>query len=296
MALNKEVFKTRALSALIFVAVMMAGLLINHWSFWLLFVVIHFGCWYEYWKLVDKIFKVQLPTLFKYGAAATGFSLFLAFCKFPYEIAGYTFNNNLVIPFAFAGFTAMAIGLLKPNSNSKISIGAVLLTLLGLLYISVSLGSMVSLRISDYNFGNGLTTSLSNGISIPLLIIFSVWLNDTCAYLVGSFIGKTPFSKISPKKTWEGTIGGAILCIVIIGTVGSYLFFGQVTLLAFLIGAIGAVVGTLGDLWESKLKRMADVKDSGNMLPGHGGFLDRFDSMLLATPIVWILVIMLQAA
>lgn len=294
MALNKEVFKTRALSALIFVAVMMAGLLINHWSFLLLFVIIHFGCWYEYCKLIDKIYHVKLPTLFKYGIAATGFSLFLAFCKYPYEIAGYSLNNNLVIPFAFAGFTAMAIGLIKADRG--INISAVLLSLLGIIYISVSLGAMVAFRISAYDFGNGLVTNLSNGISIPLLIIFSVWLNDTCAYLVGSFIGKTPFSKISPKKTWEGTIGGAVLCIALIGTVGSYLFFGKVTLLAFLIGTIGAVIGTLGDLWESKLKRMANVKDSGNMLPGHGGFLDRFDSMLLATPVVLILVIMLQSA
>ncbi|MDA3613571.1 phosphatidate cytidylyltransferase [Polluticaenibacter yanchengensis] len=294
MALNKEVFKTRALSALIFVAVMMAGLLINHWSFLLLFVIIHFGCWYEYCKLVDKIYHVKLPTLFKYGIAAIGFSLFLAFCKYPYEIAGYSLNNNLVIPFAFAGFTAMAIGLIKADRG--INISAVLLSLLGIIYISISLGAMVAFRISEYDFGNGLVTNLSNGISIPLLIIFSVWLNDTCAYLVGSFIGKTPFSKISPKKTWEGTIGGAVLCIALIGTVGSYLFFGKVTLLAFLIGAIGAVIGTLGDLWESKLKRMANVKDSGNMLPGHGGFLDRFDSMLLATPVVLILVIMLQSA
>jgi phosphatidate cytidylyltransferase len=121
---------------------------------------------------------------------------------------------------------------------------------------------------------------------IPIILIASIWINDTMAYIVGSFIGKTPFSKISPKKTWEGTVGGAILCVVTVTLAGYYLLkFRDITSLIF-ISAIAAVVGTTGDLLESKLKRMANVKDSGHLMPGHGGFLDRFDSLLLATPFV----------
>ena len=123
-----------------------------------------------------------------------------------------------------------------------------------------------------------------------MLIIASIWINDTMAYIVGSMIGKTPFSNISPKKTWEGTIGGVILSIVVMSLLSyfaaSQFDWNNIQLFAT-IGAVASIVGTIGDLLESKLKRMADVKDSGTILPGHGGFLDRFDSLLLATPFVW---------
>jgi phosphatidate cytidylyltransferase len=108
------------------------------------------------------------------------------------------------------------------------------------------------------------------------------------AYIVGSMIGKTPFSSISPKKTWEGTIGGAVLCIVTIGLLGTFIPVAKpiAPIHWVVVATICAVFGTAGDLLESKLKRMAGVKDSGSFMPGHGGFLDRFDSLLIATPAV----------
>jgi phosphatidate cytidylyltransferase len=143
-------------------------------------------------------------------------------------------------------------------------------------------------------FGTGinkmdLTVSVPSYL-FPCAIIFSIWINDTMAYIVGSLIGKTPFSKISPKKTWEGTAGGALLCIAVIALLGSYIPVAKVVPVKdwIAIATISAVFGTLGDLLESKLKRMADVKDSGSVMPGHGGFLDRFDSLLIATPVVWL--------
>ena len=110
------------------------------------------------------------------------------------------------------------------------------------------------------------------------------------AYIVGSFIGKTPFSKISPNKTWEGTIGGALLCVIAIGLLGNFIGVAQNISWQqwIVIAGICAIFGTIGDLFESKLKRLANIKDSGNIMPGHGGFLDRFDSLLFATPFVWI--------
>jgi phosphatidate cytidylyltransferase len=127
---------------------------------------------------------------------------------------------------------------------------------------------------------------------MPLIIIACMWINDTMAYLVGSWIGKTPFSPISPKKTWEGTIGGVILSVVVVTLLTRYIFilrdFHVIHWL--MISLIASVTGTLGDLLESKLKRKAGVKDSGNIMPGHGGFLDRFDSLLIATPFVWLYV------
>ena len=129
---------------------------------------------------------------------------------------------------------------------------------------------------------------------LPLLIIVSIWINDTMAYIVGSLIGKTPLSKISPKKTWEGTIGGILLSVALVGILFPFFYFKSISVSSFLlvapVAAIASIAGTFGDLLESKLKRLAGVKDSGSLMPGHGGFLDRFDSLLLATPFVWLYV------
>ena len=140
---------------------------------------------------------------------------------------------------------------------------------------------------------------------MPCAIIFSIWINDTMAYIVGSLIGKTPLSPVSPKKTWEGTVGGILLATLVTGLLANR--FAPVNFHApgwvleipsrhwYIIAGIAAIAGTFGDLLESKLKRLAGVKDSGTLMPGHGGFMDRFDSMLLATPAVWIYVRLLMA-
>ena len=109
------------------------------------------------------------------------------------------------------------------------------------------------------------------------------------AYVVGSLIGKTPLSKISPKKTWEGTVGGIILTIIVICLL-AYVAKRISIADAGILSAVAAITGTFGDLFESKLKRMAGVKDSGSIMPGHGGFLDRFDSLLFASVFVWLCV------
>lgn len=222
MAFNLQTFKTRTITAIVFAAVMLAALFWNRWSFIILFSIIHFGCWWEFIKLLKKI-------------------------------------------------NPLTFGYYLP---------------LGLLYFSMPVVMMINLYYVSISYH----ISLQNYFPvIPFAIILSIWINDTMAYIVGSLIGKTPLSKISPKKTWEGTIGGAILCIVIMAIFGiwnkSFSTYDRIV-----IPAICAVFGTLGDLLESKLKRMAHVKDSGSIMPGHGGFLDRFDSLLIATPFVWLYV------
>ncbi len=232
MAFNFQTFKTRALTALIFVAVMLLGLLWNFWSFVVLFTVIHFGCWFEFVKLMRKIYGEK----------------YLLYCLF------------------------------------------------GLIYITMPTLMMIDLRTISRIYTIGFEDKLILDIAIPLCIIFSIWVNDTMAYLVGSFIGKTPLTKVSPKKTWEGTIGGVVLCIIAVGflyplIMGKELKDSYAPVKTwFIIPAFCGIFGTLGDLFESKLKRMADVKDSGSFMPGHGGFLDRFDSLLFAVPPVWVYV------
>jgi len=127
------------------------------------------------------------------------------------------------------------------------------------------------------------------GYTIPLILIVTIWINDTAAYLVGSLIGRRPLSPISPNKTWEGTIAGILISVLLVTKImGQYIPLNERSIL--LISMVAAIAGTFGDLLESKLKRLAGVKDSGAMMPGHGGFLDRFDSILLATPFVWLLI------
>ena len=119
------------------------------------------------------------------------------------------------------------------------------------------------------------------------------WMNDTAAYIVGSQIGKTPlFPRISPKKTWEGTLGGLAGTLILAFLLNEYfeeLILRDWLILAILVG----LFGSLGDLVESMLKRSFAIKDSGRLLPGHGGFLDRFDGFIFMLPfaaayIVWL--------
>jgi phosphatidate cytidylyltransferase len=223
---NFQTFKTRALTALLFVAVMLIGLFWNATSFIVLFTIIHFGCWFEFVKLMKKIYPAKY----------------------------------------------------------------LLYSLSGLLYITLPVLMIIEFRLEYLSVTANIEIDEWRFVVMPCFIIFCMWVNDTMAYLVGSFIGKTPFSKISPKKTWEGTIGGIILCAVVMGFAGKSLgrnYFTNNTHY-FICAFIASVMGTLGDLFESKLKRMAGVKDSGSFMPGHGGFLDRFDSLLFAIPAVWL--------
>lgn len=278
MAFNVATFKTRALTAVIFVVVMLAGLLWNAWSFLLLFTIIHFGCWYEFQRLIAKIdpgYK-DISSFHKWGIVLAGYGLMLWMTLDKFTILNFRLEE-LGWWFLLIGALVIPIGEILFSKN--FSLTSILYSLAGLLYISFSWGCMMQLRGDDF---------LDMGWIIPMLLIASIWINDTMAYIVGSFIGKTPLSPISPKKTWEGTIGGAILCIVVVTTVG-YFVLGMTEYISLIIvSGIAAFMGTLGDLLESKLKRMAGIKDSGSFMPGHGGFLDRFDSLLLATPFVWV--------
>jgi len=285
MALNVQTFKTRSLTAVIFVVVMLAGLLINHWSFFILFSVIHFGCWIEYQKLIGLIDKeyLSISSFHRNVIMLIGWCFMLLMCSAAYRIGNISFKGIgqygiLLMTILFCLFEIV----FKKNLNVKL-LGY---SLLGLLYISLCWGLMIGLR---NNAMVNSDTSIDFGFVIPLLLIAAIWVNDTMQYIVGSLIGKTPFSKISPKKTWEGTAGGSLLCIVVVAVVGYYALHIPLTL-CIGVAAIAAIMGTLGDLLESKLKRLANVKDSGSFMPGHGGFLDRFDSLLLATPFVWLFV------
>ncbi len=291
MALQAVTFRIRALTSLVFVAVMLAGLLWNTWSFFTLFSVIHFGCWYEYQKLLEKIDPAygEISPFQKYGVMIAGWCIMM-YCARP-GFAGDIGNAGLHNAGLYGGLLFLFIlpvaEILYTRKTYLQNMGY---SLMGLIYISLSLGMLLNLR----TFYPGTALETVNKLTV-LLIILSLWINDTMAYLVGSMIGKTPLSKISPKKTWEGTIGGIIFAVLTMGVVGYFISSGfemQTATRWMIIAAIAAITGTVGDLLQSKLKRLADVKDSGRIMPGHGGFLDRFDSLLFATPFIWLYIVM----
>ena len=137
-----------------------------------------------------------------------------------------------------------------------------------------------------------LLSTLPDGRYWLLLMIVSTWTSDTFAYFIGRYFGKRKLAPdISPNKTVEGAVGGLIGAVI--GTlIAAYIFFDAVTISSFfvimlLLGILIAVLAQLGDLVASSLKRQAKIKDSGTVIPGHGGVLDRFDSMLLSAPLVY---------
>jgi phosphatidate cytidylyltransferase len=293
MALNFSTFRVRALSAIVFVAVMLGGIFWNDWSFFFLFAIIAVGCLFEYQKLLALIIPnyKNVSKIHKWGLLILAFLVMMTLAK-----------NNLgvkEISIKYIGsrlaFVVISIMLLADIFTKKISLENWAISFFGLVYIPMSLSIFYQLK--GFMFKETPFLPRFFDISIVLLVIISIWLNDTIAYIVGSFVGKRPLSSVSPKKTWEGTIAGIVLSVLIVSNINNVMIYvglgwWQIPIVEnyiFLISLVATVAGTFGDLFESSLKRQAGVKDSGTMMPGHGGFLDRFDSILLATPFVWLL-------
>ena len=157
-------------------------------------------------------------------------------------------------------------------------------TILGIMYACIPFLFFVALGFIKGTFN----------YYIPMGFLIILWANDTGAYLSGRSFGKHKlFERISPNKTWEGFIGGVLFAMLIALNLQQY--FGSLEKWQWVsMAAVIGVFGTLGDLVESMLKRSLGVKDSGNILPGHGGLLDRFDGLLIAAPLVFLLLLMFQ--
>src|ERR1700733_14624024 len=214
MALNKTIFRTRTISAVIFAVVMLGGLLWNFWSFFILFSIIHFGCWLEYQKLMGLIDKdyAQISSFHKFGVMIAGW------CAMFYFSNGHSlFSLPLHILGQWAGLVFLIVlPLVEVVFVRNIDFNTIGYSLLGLLYISLSWGLLMNIRTL---YTQDLLTDYI-GKLLVLMIIGSIWINDTMAYIIGSLIGRTQFSTISPKKTWEGTVGGIILAIIVMSLIG----------------------------------------------------------------------------
>ena len=258
--MNWNTFFTRAGTAIVFAIVMLTGLLGQSIFFFALLLLIQFLSIKEYFFLMSKINPNEQYSLLPQAIVQLFGAAILLIMANVFDVQKSAFAALLFIPILLF----LLEGLTEKGSINKAfhSFGSIL-------YISLPIAMLMLMR--------------EKSLVLPLGLILLIWINDTMAYIVGSFIGKTPFSKISPKKTWEGTVGGAILTIIAAAIWGFYSpYYNMQDWIVLSLCA--SVAGTLGDLLESKLKRLAEVKDSGSFMPGHGGALDRFDSLLVATP------------
>jgi phosphatidate cytidylyltransferase len=260
----------RSLTGFIFVAIMLSGLIIHPYTFAIVFAVLLFLTLSEFYKMSEKIeFRPQ-----KTAGFFSGIFLFLIFFLVANKIIpGQFIFLSLLIPFF--------IFLPELFGNSQSSFRNSLSTLFGVFYVAVPF-SLLNFIIVP---GTG-NTGFYPWILVGVFLI--IWMYDSMAYAFGSLLGKHKISeKISPGKSWEGLIGGSVFA-VIMGILNAVLFH-ELSMLNWIVIALLAVFfGTCGDFFESKLKRETGVKDSGNIMPGHGGMLDRFDSLLFAAPVIFV--------
>lgn len=270
-------FTQRAITAVGFLVVMITGIYISSYSLFALFGLISFlGVW-EYQTLVALYPFNQHTTLQRDKWILSVMGLLV------YALIGLVSMHLLplwallfILPLVFLLFIKELFDAKSPNPFVRVA-----LNITGLLYLVVPL-AMINTIVNENN------TFEPNRIMGMLLLI---WANDTGAYVLGSKIGKTPFFKrISPKKTWEGTISGMITTLILAAILG--FVFNELSVIQWYGVAVCVIIfSTLGDLVESMLKRNLGIKDSGTILPGHGGILDRFDALLLVVPYIalWIL-------
>ena len=270
--LNMKKLGVRVLTAVIFGAVVIFLLNYNKFTEFLFLILVGIGTGYEYIKI--KAGNQLRPVL--HITATILFGIYPAFLQYYYSSLNATGVYVILILLIIHGIYLIAGLFLNAGWRTQNRIRVYFEVLL---YIGLPLLLMTKLFIQDRVTGH----------SIIFLIILLIWLNDTFAYLVGSIAGKHKLMpSVSPGKTVEGFIGGGIFTFL-----GAWIlsyYYKEFSLSFLLAGAaVIWITGTLGDLIESKIKRSYGLKDSGNIMPGHGGFLDRFDSFIFAS--VWMLVL-----
>ncbi|HEX2098793.1 MAG TPA: phosphatidate cytidylyltransferase [Rubrobacteraceae bacterium] len=237
------------------------------------------------------------------GAIALGYWTMLAATLVAVALAAYELARALEIPFpATFGAGALPVLLSVPSGASGALAGAVLVLPWTLLWLTTradayTLRSILALLLMALWVGTplahlALLEGLPGGQFLVLLAVVGPWISDTGAYFVGRLFGRHKlFPTLSPKKTVEGALGGLLLSILIAGFFAhGFLGFGIAA--SAVLGAAISVFSQAGDFFESALKRLLNLKDLGNFLPGHGGILDRMDSLLFSGPVVYYLCVM----
>ncbi len=260
----------RTLTGAVFISLVIFGLAWNVWTaLGVMGLFATLGIW-EFYSIMQTP-KSGPEKIVGTIIATTLFILMsVIWIQFPFELNIVVLSLVFILPF-FVFVRELYRQKEQPLQN-------VAVTVFGWLYVTVPLFLLASMRGTEHSSFEAI---------YPIGMLLIVWTNDTFAYLCGRFFGKTPLSpRISPNKTWEGTVGG-ILFSVITGVVLWH--FTGIDLIFWVVSAlIIAPAAIFGDLFESLIKRSVGIKDSGKILPGHGGILDRFDATLFAAPLFFI--------
>ncbi|MFN3590315.1 MAG: phosphatidate cytidylyltransferase [Spirosomataceae bacterium] len=256
----------RIIAALIAVPIVLFAIWYNHWTFFALFTIIAILTQLEFYKLLKLDDHLPLAAWGTFcGATIITLTFFVEL-----EVISFRYYY-LVVPLLT---TTFFIKLYKKKDEKPFAnLGY---TFLGIIYVAMPFALLIELIIDVNQYK-------------PLLVVgilLILWANDSGAYFAGRALGKRKlFERISPKKTWEGFIGGALLSFLVALLISTY--FDVVSQIEWLaVAFIIVITGTLGDLVESLFKRSISIKDSGSVIPGHGGFLDRFDGLLLSLPFI----------
>ena len=268
---------TRSISGVIFLAIMIVGMIFRPDAFIFLFTLITGMTLWEYTGLVNNIEDVTVNRLI---STIAGMYLFLAVAGIR---TGMVDNFIVFVPYILSIVYLFISELYTGNKNA---INDWAYTMLGQMYIALpfALINILAFEVSPDG------TARHFDKLLPLSVFIFLWTNDTGAYCSGSLLGRHKlFPRISPGKSWEGSIGGGILVLIVAAIIGSIANNGDSTHALSIaewmgLGLVVVFFGTWGDLVESLNKRTLGIKDSGNIMPGHGGMLDRFDSSLMAIP------------
>lgn len=260
----------RAISGAIYILLLIASILYSTESFFLLFGVFLLIAVYEFCELVqlNKIFPIVAASS-AYGSVA-----YLSVNKIKLSQ-----NFDLTLLLATLIVSIRCIVFLFDDKRTKTDAVSRYVYLLGYIILPFIIITKIPFGISGYN------------PKIIIGIFILIWTNDTFAYIVGKSIGKHKlFERISPKKTIEGFLGGIIFAVIVSFLISKYYIHGGSLAQNIWIGfaIIVGLFGTIGDLIESKFKRIAGVKDSGKIMPGHGGILDRLDSVIFVAPFIFL--------
>ena len=257
----KEILR-RSLTGAVYIILLLSAVFLSSDAFDFLFMAFGLACLYEYKKLVNL----------------RGYHIFAAYLGIWWAYIYLVKDQELINILMFVTIFVDVLLLINLFSKKEIKFNTFKKFVVGLFYIG---GGCIFLTMIPYK-NDAFAKLLIMGIFIL------IWVNDSFAYLVGKSIGRTKlFPSVSPKKTVEGTLGGFIFAIG-----AAYIIATQEQLISpvqwMILATVIVIAGSLGDLIESKMKRAAGVKDSGAILPGHGGMLDRLDSLVFAAPFAYL--------